>query len=70
MKKLLALLLCAVLCLSLAACASNTATTTTTTAFTRQDATSTAGEGGSWVQKALAASNGGGEYKDPLQHTK
>lgn len=31
MKKLLALLLCAVLCLSLAACASNTATTTTTT---------------------------------------
>ena len=47
-----------------------TTSTTTTTAFTRQDATSTAGEGGSWVQKALAASTGGGEYKDPLQHTK
>ena len=47
-----------------------TTTTTTTTAFTRQDATSTAGEGGSWVQKALAASTGGGEYKDPLQHAK
>ena len=29
MKKLLALLLCAVLCLSLAACASNTTTTET-----------------------------------------
>ena len=42
MKKLLALLLCAVLCLSLAACASNTTTTTTETPAASTETTSEA----------------------------
>ena len=57
MKKLLALLLCAVLCLSLAACASSTATTTTTETASTETAAETTEEAASSEAAAESASD-------------
>ena len=57
MKKLLALLLCAVLCLSLAACASTPATTTTTETASSETAAETTEEAASSEETAEPASD-------------
>ena len=57
MKKLLALLLCAVLCLSLAACASTPATTTTTETASNETAAETTEEAASSEETAEPASD-------------
>ena len=63
MKKLLALLLCAVLCLSLAACASNTATTTTAETASTETAAETTTE-------ETAASDASAETSEPAADAK